>query len=954
MDSPLIAKQEIHERHSRIMASAVPLPIEIMEKSLVTCFEEQVARHGERVAVHAASGTLTYAALNAAANQLAGWLVQHTTPGQTPVAIVLGAGVETIVALLGVLKAGCSYVLLEPDLPVARLAALLSMAHATLVLTRATDEGQVRPALPDNAQLLRLEECPPSLPKGNLGLPIAPDRPARLQFTSGSTGTPKPILKTHRQKLYSVWQYVNSYHCGPDDRHALTYRPSSNAASRVIFNPLLSGGALYLYDGAGFTGALAEWIDEHAITTLYLPTVALRELLTTLAGDRCLPSVRIVHVGGQTIHRRDAELFQQRMADGAILACRYAMGEVGSLTHFLIDRSTQFDTLTIPAGYALPGRELIILDEDGHDLGYDRTGEIAVRRLLPAEWDEQNDGLAQALAGNAGYDGQTDLFRTADLGLLRPDGCLLHLGRKDDMVKVRGNRVALAEAERLLLSVTGVAQATIKPFPTPGGDNRLVGYVTPAPGAYLALTALREEMSRLAPTYMVPARFVVLPALPLTTSGKVDRQALLAPGTARPPLATPFVAPGAGLEQQIADIWAELLGFDEVGIDDNFFELGGDSLTSMRMAQLVEQVSGRPVPTEFFAQPTIRRMAAMLEANRVAAAEPPTAAAPVQQKSRRTHPWKLHQTNGAVAIGPSLAKLAGKATTGERWIVHSIRLQYVLSAILGRGYGVYQAWARLLFSLCSQPWYQQVRQGKVNTLREFLAVAAIQTDPAPIVQHALMADLWQQIWGRNLGLLRAQDFRRICHVTGAEHLHAVRATGRGVIFAHHHALFARTFWRWLADQELPMGVSIFPKAWQGSSPEGGAARNVAQLRMAEETLRNGGVAHIMVDGYKGKRHLTLPFLNKERRFLTGFGELALLSGAAVLPVATVMMPTGHLTITIGAPFDAGSANEADTRVQLLVQQYVTHLEQQWRAEPANIGRHHLATYLQLPVPTQEG
>ena len=391
--APLM-RQKLHPRHGAVVAKAVGLPVEIMDGSLVASFEAQVQRTPDRLAVQSTCGTLSYAELNAAANHLARRILAQALPPLSTVLVVLENSSDGLAAIYAVLKSGHRCAFLSPDLPTARLGKLLTSAQAACIITRRDYHAQLAAVIPAGLPMLLVEETSKDMPSANPGVPIAPDQPAMVRFTSGSTGEPKCIVRTHRQLLYGVWQYVNDYAYSPADRHALTESLGASTGSRITFCPLVSGGSIHIFDAhLSDVQALCHWAEMHAITVLYLPTVTLRALLQTLDGDASLPDARMVHVGGQTVYRRDAEQFVQRFSDGAVLVCRYAMSEIGSLTHFLVDCVTRLDADTVPAGYALPGREILILDDEGRDQGFDQPGEIAVRHLLASEEETFDDGL---------------------------------------------------------------------------------------------------------------------------------------------------------------------------------------------------------------------------------------------------------------------------------------------------------------------------------------------------------------------------------------------------------------------------------------------------------------------------------------------------------------------------------------------------------------------------------
>ncbi len=487
----IVAKQQAHAHHARIIQEATPLPQEILEMSLVTCFEQQAVHYSQRTAVVAAKGSLTYQELNEAANRLAHHLLSMDIAVRSPVAILLEQSCETVISMLAVLKTGGYFFCLEPTLPAQRARELLnSVATRTIITTRAFAAFAEKIA-PERSNRFLLDQMAASNLAHNPNIPIDPHQPSSMTFTSGSTGTPKPTLKSHAGHLYSAWQSSNDYLLGPADRCACVYQLNVGLSMRALFSTLLTGSSVHLYPGVNYNmSGWAAWIEAQEITQLYGPTAAFRELMHTRPDGPNFPSVRMVYISGQTIYRQDAEMFQCRFDRGAILVSLYGMAQTATLTHYLVDHDTHFEGETLPIGYAVAGREVLIVNEEGRPLGSNQAGEIVLRHR-PSSMLEVGDLPNRSNGTQKADEGSYAFFHTADIGLQRADGCLIYLGRKDDMVKVRGNRVTLTEAEGWLLMVSGVAQAAVKAFPTPSGDNRLVGYVTLTPDAHLTEASIR-------------------------------------------------------------------------------------------------------------------------------------------------------------------------------------------------------------------------------------------------------------------------------------------------------------------------------------------------------------------------------------------------------------------------------------------------------------------------------
>jgi hypothetical protein len=286
-----------------------------------------------------------------------------------------------------------------------------------------------------------------------------------------------------------------------------------------------------------------------------------------------------------------------------------SLTETGTLARFLIDKDTTLETETVPVGYAMPGMAVTVVGQDGRPAQPGEIGEITVSNpYLPHEYWRAPELSAERFQRSA--TNPAIVCRTGDLGRMRADGCLEHLGRADSVLKIRGYRVEPAEVERAILSLDEVSAAVVLADGDVDDRKRLVAYVVPRDRQRLSIGTLRARIAESLPDYMVPSAFVQLEALPLAVGGKLDRTVLPKPGRARPPLTTPLVAPRDEVERLLAGIWAEVLGLDEVGVEDDFLELGGDSLLAARVVSRAIDTFVIDLPMHaLYESPTVAAMA---------------------------------------------------------------------------------------------------------------------------------------------------------------------------------------------------------------------------------------------------------------------------------------------------------------------------------------------------------
>jgi amino acid adenylation domain-containing protein len=607
----------------------VPFRKEEIDQSIATRFEQQVAKHSDRLAIKTRTQALTYAALNQAANRVAQAILAERGETEEPVALLFEPGAPGITSIFGALKAGKILVPLDPSLPRARLSLVLEESQAALLVTQTKYLSLARELAENRCQLLNIEQSDRTLAAENPGLPLSPDRLAYILYTSGSTGRPKGVFWNHRGELHRIMTYTNNLRVSAKDRLSLIRSLSFGAGLRDTFVALLNGAALFPFhlkeEGVA---ALANWLIQEAITVFILGPTTIRHFMDNLAGEERFPQLRLLGLGGEMTYNKDIELCRRHIPPECLIFAHLATTEAGCISRYFIDRETQLAGNITPAGYPEEDREICLLDDAGNAVGFNQIGEIAVkgRYLGCGYWRRPDLTRAAFLPDLEG--GDKRVYRTGDLGIMLPDGCLVPLGRKDFQVKVRGYRVESAEVEIALLKLDNVKEAVVVGQADPHGEQRLVAYLVPATQPAPPAGTLRHLLAQDMPDYMIPSAFVWLNSLPLTPNGKVDRRALPAPGRDRPELEQAYQPPRTPTEEILAGIWAELLGLERVGIHDNFFALGGHSLLATRVVFRVQQAFGVELPLRsLFEAPTIAGLALVIVQHLAARADPAELAA---------------------------------------------------------------------------------------------------------------------------------------------------------------------------------------------------------------------------------------------------------------------------------------------------------------------------------------
>jgi amino acid adenylation domain-containing protein len=576
-------------------------------------FARQAARTPERVAFRHGPASLSYADLADRAARLAGRLHRLGVTTETPVGVCLPHGLDLPAAALGVWRADGAYLPLDPASPPERLAWMLADSGAPLVVTTTA----LRPLLPAGTPVLLLDadprgwaaltEDPPGAPRSTL------DSLAAVIYTSGSTGRPKGVAVTGRALVNRVEWFAAECPPGPGEVGALKTPIAFVDSLWELLGGLLHGVPTVVVQTGPSPDprALVEALAQAGVTRLLLVPTLLRMLLLTCPDlpDR-LPDLRLWISSGEPLPADLARDFLHRMP--------------GRVLHNLYGSAEGWDSLWPPAcdpGVAGPGpvpvgRPLAnvtahVLDRAGQPAPVGVTGELYVGgECLARGYLGRPDLTADRFVPDPWRSGAR-LYRTGDLARVRPDGQVDLLGRADDQVKIRGFRVEPGEVERALRTLPRVRQAAVVARRRPcAQEPELAAYLVcegePTPAE------LRAGLAGLLPTHLVPSTFTLLPALPVTVTGKVDRRALPEPTAPAP---GPVADPADEGERRLAALWAEVLGVARIGVHDDFFDVGGHSLLAAQLVTRVGQEVGRDLPLRtVFDHPTVHRMAAALRA----------------------------------------------------------------------------------------------------------------------------------------------------------------------------------------------------------------------------------------------------------------------------------------------------------------------------------------------------
>ncbi|MDF3198891.1 amino acid adenylation domain-containing protein [Pseudomonas sp. 1912-s] len=568
--------------------------------------EAHAASHPEAVALRFEHERLSYRELNERANQVAHCLLKHGIRPDDRVAICVERGLEMIIGLLGILKAGAGYVPIDPAYPLDRIRYTLQDSAPLAVLVQDNTLHLVGDVTPIDLNSLQHE------PIVNPNVALSPSSLAYVIYTSGSTGLPKGVMIEHRNvaRLFSATEHWFTFNA--NDTWALFHSFAFDFSVWEIWGALMHGGQLLVVPQlvSRSPDECYALLCEAGVSILNQTPSAFRQLIAAQGRSQQLHSLRQVIFGGEALEPGILKPWYARVTNaGTRLVNMYGITETTvHVTYRALEAADAQLVGVSPIGVRIPDLQLYVLDARREPVPMGVVGELYVggagvaRGYLNREELTAERFLADPATGQR-------LYKTGDLGRLLADGSVEYLGRNDDQVKIRGFRIELGEIEARLATCDGVREAVVIAREDEPGDQRLVAYVIAQQGRTPTAAELRDHLLQSLAEYMVPSAFVLLDTFPLTTNGKLDRKALPAPD-AEALARRGYEAPQGSVETAIANLWQDLLKVDRVGRQDNFFELGGHSLLAVKLIERMRQLELSADVRVLFGQPTLAALAA--------------------------------------------------------------------------------------------------------------------------------------------------------------------------------------------------------------------------------------------------------------------------------------------------------------------------------------------------------
>jgi amino acid adenylation domain-containing protein len=582
-------------------------------------FERECRAHPDSVAVSYFSDgvakQMSYAGLNAYANQIARYLTARDVQNGDNVAICMPRGIHQIAAVLGIVKAGAAYVPLDPDTPIERLQFVLSNARARL-LFRSADVSASLDEITDAVVLERDAAAIAEQNTENLDAIYSPEMPLYVIYTSGSTGRPKGVVMPHRPIVNLVeWQMSAS--AADPGAVTLQYAPLNfDVASQEIFSTLSAGGCLQLIDDPirRDSSKLLDFLQNQQVCRLFLPPIALEQLADATSGKNItLERLREVIVAGDKLQITGTVRSFFEKSPKARLTNQYGPTESHVVSAHTLNGPASEWPVHPPIGKAIDNVQLYVLDGSMELVPPKVTGELYIGGVAVAlgYLDLPDESRARFIASPF-QPRKGLLYRTGDVCRYDSSGVLEFVGRADQQIKLRGFRIVPAEVEAVLKTRAGVKNAIVVKRPSKQGDEQIVAYLVLEDGTSLSNAELRSHLGGKLPIYMIPTHFVRVDSFPLTGSGKIDRRRLPDPALNESvqDKELSYVAPRTPMERFLATCWCNLLHVEKLSIRDNFFDLGGHSLSATQLVSRIRDEFDLEFPLHtVFERPTIEFLA---------------------------------------------------------------------------------------------------------------------------------------------------------------------------------------------------------------------------------------------------------------------------------------------------------------------------------------------------------
>ena len=588
------------------------IPWGTVETTIAQRFEQVAEQLPDQIAIEFGDQKMTYSELNAQANHVAHTILNEVDEKEARISFFLEHGLSQIIALLGTIKACKPYVALDTHFPAERNQYMLKDSGSRLLVTNSLNLSQAR-ALAGDIKLLNIDEIDKEGRSGNPTRDRDPDSMVFIMYTSGSTGEPKGVIHTNRGIVHYIKRFSEAIGTNTSDRIAFYYSISFSAHTMPILTALLNGATLMIYDlRKDNLSEFAKWLRSQKVTaTLMIPST-LRHFQAVLNQNFKMPAMRQLWIGGETLYRSDVDKIRKHLKKHSIVINLYASSEAFFSRYYTMDQDTVIKTNIVPIGYYVEDMDIDIVDEELKRVDPNQVGEILIKSpYLATGYLNKPDQTSEDFI----FEEETGIikFRSKDLGYKQSDGCIVHIGRSDSMVKVRGYRVDLGEIENNLLQHKNLKEASVQLKENPYGTKHIVAYVVAKDDSSIDFEYLKMGILRMLPEYMVPSYFVQLKSLPRNEIGKLDKKAIPDPDWNRFDKDKVIIQPKNAIEYELQEIFQRILEVQPISMDDNILDLGADSLRLFVAFDEIEKKYGKKLNIDSFVEnPTLTHLAKVM------------------------------------------------------------------------------------------------------------------------------------------------------------------------------------------------------------------------------------------------------------------------------------------------------------------------------------------------------
>jgi amino acid adenylation domain-containing protein len=600
-------------------------PIDISKsQGILELLDEACSKFKQQTAIKSIDKQISYSLLNIKANRLANCLIANQLSKGAIIAVILDDKIEAIATIIGIFRAGCVFVPLNPEFPEERLRQIVADVSPDCFITQPKFSKlvtQIYSESQKNSKILNIEESakyPSDFSSKKPSVLLAPDEICYIYYTSGSTGKPKGIAGKIKGISHFVKWEIETFNIVPGWQFSQFTSFTFDAFLRDIFVPLCSGGTICIppeLPARMETKLLIDWIDQNKINLIHCVPSLFGTFINSNLDNQKFNSLRYILMSGETLPVSDVKKWWEVYSNRIKLVNLYGATETTMVKFYHQVQESDLERGFIPIGKPMEGTRAVVLDEYGNVCPRGVFGELYIRTPYRTLGYYKNPELTkQVFVQNPFSENPHDfIYKTGDVVRVLNDGNFQLRGRKDNQVKIRGIRVELGDIENQLRNHHLVKSAVVLAREDNPGDKRLVAYVVPKQEPKPTISELRNFLKQKLPDYMVPNAFVFLDIMPLTRNGKVDRHALPASNLAKQELETNFAAPRDDLERELAQIWEEVLNIKSISVQDNFFDLGGHSLLAVRLFAQIEKRFGISIPlATLFQSGTIETLAKIL------------------------------------------------------------------------------------------------------------------------------------------------------------------------------------------------------------------------------------------------------------------------------------------------------------------------------------------------------